>query len=175
MTATPNKTSWQGPSLAIAVAAACALMVVGVEAQKAQSSYTTAASVPEAPASIREVVARAVEELSKLERDMEQFTERLCQENVPEHLVMNQPFGLVAENLRFAERAFRSVDVPDGMKNDYVLVLRALAKARSVAATNDSLIRQITTIPETYESEVNLDALKKLADHTTRRLGELVS
>lgn len=178
MTATQNKAPWSGSSLAmaVAVAATCTLLISPAEIAGQQSSEKPQALVLDtATLQTSELVAKAVEVLARLEQTMAKFTPRLCQDTVPEHLIKNQPFGLVADNLRHVEQKFRELGVYDGRQGDLSSVIQALAKARSVAATNDKLIRQHTTVPKIIESDINLDALKTLADHTTRRLGEMVS
>lgn len=176
MTATQNKASWSGPSLAMAVAAACSLMIGSADAQGQNSPVITAAMVLDVSTSqVSGLVAEATDALATLEQTMAQFTPRLCLDDVPDHLIKDQPFGLIAENLRLVEKRLRSIGAPDGMQADFNAVMRAVANARSVASTNDKLIRQHTIVPKIIESDINLDALKALAGHTTRRLGEMVS
>lgn len=170
-----NKASWSGPSLAIAVAAACALMAGSTAYSVATPKAKTATVAKGISSNMEALVERAVSELKTLETGMSKYTKILCQDHVPEKYLHDQPFGLIADNLRFAEGRFRELGSPKGGEAEYDKLVRALAKARSVAAMNDSLIRQRTIVPEIFESDIDLDGLKALAAHTTQRLVDQVS
>jgi hypothetical protein len=64
------------------------------------------------------LVKRVVADLSKLDTDMSQCTKILCEKNVPERYLEGHPFGLVADNLRFAEKKLREVDAPLGREKE---------------------------------------------------------
>lgn len=166
--------SWSGPSLAIAVATACALMAGSTAYSDVSPKAKAAIIVKNSSTEIGALVDSAVSELKALEMSMGKYTKILCQDHVPEKYLHDQPFGLIAENLRFAEKRFREVGSPAGAEAEYNKLIRAMAKARSVAAMNDSLIRQRTTVPEIVESSIDLEGLRALADVTTHRLGETV-
>lgn len=170
-----NKASWSGPSLAIAVAAACALMAGSTTYSDVPSKARAAVAAKGTSSDMEALVEIAVSELKALETSMSKYTKILCQDHVPENYLQDQPFGLIADNLRFAEGRFREFGSPKGGEAEYNKLIRALAKARSVAAMNDSLIRQRTIVPEVFESDIDLDGLKVLVAHTTQRLVDQVS
>ncbi|WP_434703044.1 hypothetical protein J3P85_19245 [Pseudomonas sp. Z1-12] len=116
------------------------------------------------------LMKRVVADLSKLDTDMSQCTKILCEESVPERYLEGHPFGLVADNLRFAEKKLREVGAPLGREKELNTLLRAVAKARSVAAMNNSLIRQRTIVPNIIESDIDLEGLKTLTTRNTQRL-----
>lgn len=169
-----NKASWAGPSLAIAIAAACAVMASSAEQSDARQGKNAVLAAHAPSQSVEVLMERAISVLSALEASMAKHTKALCQDELPQKLIDGQPFGLIAENLRYAEKQLRDFGIPAGAEAEYKRLVRALAKARSVAAMNDSLVRQWTTIPETFESNIDLEALRALAGHSTRRLGEMV-
>jgi hypothetical protein len=169
-----NKATWSGPSLAIAIAAACAAMASSSERPEALASVNPPQLVQASSASIESLIDRAVSVLQGLETSMAMHTKALCQDEPPKEHLDDQPFGLIANNLRFVEKQLRDLGVPMGGEAEYIKLTRALAKARSVAVLNDSLIRQWTTIPQTFESDIDLEGLRALAELTTRRLGERV-
>ncbi|AKJ98412.1 hypothetical protein V3H56_19750 [Pseudomonas sp. MS646] len=168
-----SKGSWSGPTMAMAMAAACLVMTD----QMAFAEMSVPARAPVSPAKqpaaakrVQDLVQKAVAELGKLEADMAKYTTILCQDNVPERYLEDQPFGLIADNLRFAEKKLRDFGTPVGREKDFSRLIRAVAKARSVAAMNDSLIRQRTTTPDVLESDIDLEGLKALTARTTKRL-----
>lgn len=169
-----SKASWAGPSLAIAIAAACSVMAGNAEHGGVRQGEGSVLAAQTPGHTVEALIERAVTVLSALEASMAKHTEALCQDELPQKLIDGQPFGLIAENLRYAEKQLREFGIPSGAEAEYKRLVRALAKARSVAAMNDSLVRQWTTIPETFESNIDLEALRTLADHTTHRLGEMV-
>ncbi|WP_434652996.1 hypothetical protein J3P96_19030 [Pseudomonas sp. R3-56] len=101
---------------------------------------------------------------------MSKYTRILCEKDFPERHLENHLFGLIADNLRFAEKKLLEVGTPVGHEKDFNTLLRAVAKARSVAAINDSLIRQRTIVPNVIEGDVDLDGLKDLTARNTQRL-----
>ncbi|MFF7108916.1 hypothetical protein [Pseudomonas sichuanensis] len=175
ITTTQSKASWSGPSLAIAVAAACALMAGNAAWKDAPAKQKSASVSKSASTDMETLVERAVSELSDLETSMSKYTKILCQDHVPDKYLQDHPFGLIADNLRFAENRFREFGAPKGGEADYNKLIRALAKARSVAAMNDSLIKQRTVVPEVFHSDVDLEGLSKLTAHTTQRLIKQIS
>jgi hypothetical protein len=177
ITTTQSKASWSGPSLALAIAAVCALMAGSAAWADAPAKQKSAfVSKPtSADADMDALVERAVSELKDLEARMSKYTKILCQDHVPEKYLQDQPFGLIAENLRFAESRFREIGAPEDAEAEYNKLIRAIAKARSVAAMNDSLIKQRTVVPEVFHSEVDLEGLSKLTAHTTLRLIKQIS
>ncbi|WLH11010.1 hypothetical protein PSH58_19310 [Pseudomonas hefeiensis] len=130
----------------------------------------SAATAKRIQANVQDLVKRVVADLSKLETDMSKCTKILCAEDVPERYLEGHPFGLIADNLRFAEKKLREVGTPVGREKEFNTLLRAVAKARSVAAMNDSLVRQRTIVPNVIESDIDLEGLKTLTARNTQRL-----
>ena len=118
----------------------------------------------------QDLLEHVVADLSKLETDMSKCTRILCEKDVPEGYLEGHPSGLVADNLRFAEKKLQEVGAPVGHEKQFNTLLRAVAKARSVAAMNNSLIRQRTIVPNVIESDIDLDGLKDLTARNTQRL-----
>ncbi len=109
----------------------------------------------------------------KINKNLNQLTEYtpiLCRDDAPNGLFEGNLFDLIAENLRCAERTLKSDAMSSSYKSESKSILRSLAKARSVASLNASLINQRNIKAEYYNSDVDLEGLKALVTHSTSRL-----
>lgn len=75
--------------------------------------------------------------------------------------------------VRALEAALKSASVPAELCADHRALRRAVAKTRTRLAILDNFYRQFFVSHETFESAAPGEALKELADHTTKRLGEI--
>jgi len=75
--------------------------------------------------------------------------------------------------IRTLEVSLKAAAVPSELSSDHLALRRAIAKTRTRLAMLDSFYRQFFVVQEEFESAASPAGLRALADHTTRRLGEL--
>jgi hypothetical protein len=75
--------------------------------------------------------------------------------------------------IRALEASLKIANVPSELASDHLGLRRAIAKTRSRLAMIDSFYKQFFVSYEEFESSVSPDGLRALADHTTKRLGEI--
>ncbi|QXG49188.1 hypothetical protein [Pseudomonas viridiflava] len=75
--------------------------------------------------------------------------------------------------VRTLETSLKNANVPTELASDHVELRRAIAKTRNRLAVLDNFYRQFFVSYEEFESLAPAAGLKALADHTTRRLGEI--
>lgn len=75
--------------------------------------------------------------------------------------------------VRTLEASLKSANVPLELRADHEALRRAIAKTRSRLAMLDNFYRQFFVSYEEFDSKIPSSALKALADHTTKRLGEI--
>ncbi|WP_163768492.1 hypothetical protein [Providencia stuartii] len=61
-------------------------------------------------------------------------------------------------------------DLSDEEKMEMKSYLRTVAKARYAIARLNDFSRQLFTIPKTFESDIDFNALRELADYTTNKI-----
>ena len=122
-----------------------------------------------------------IKKLKEMESGFWQVSKNLmAQEPVRLPDEMNAPEVLeelsdLLKSIRGMELALRSTEVPQGLEPLNMSLRRAMAKARENVAILHSLTSQIVTIPVTVESNIDLEGLRALADHSTKRLIELAN
>lgn len=168
--AAQSKGPWSGPTIAMTMVAACLVMTDQMAHAEVVPAKQSTAAAKRTQANVQDLVKSVVGELRRLETDMSKYTRILCEADVPERHLEDHPFGLIADNLRFVEKRLREAGTPVGREKEFNTLLRAVAKARSVAAMNDSLIRQRTIVPNVIESDIDLEGLKTLTTRNTQRL-----
>ncbi|MGR3892796.1 MULTISPECIES: hypothetical protein [Pseudomonas] len=75
--------------------------------------------------------------------------------------------------VRQLEENLRLADVPPPLQPDHIALRRAIAKVRTRMTTIDSIYQQFFVKPEEFQSDLSRTGLRDLAEHTTRRLGQL--
>lgn len=90
-----------------------------------------------------------------------------------EQLELN-PFPNMVSTLRELEAQFTNVHVPHGLEAQAQQLRRAVASVRSKADGVASTIRQISTTPNTIESDIDKGGLSELATLSSERLLKLV-
>lgn len=83
-------------------------------------------------------------------------------ERLPHHISMTR--GL--------EAALRGAVVPEDIADAHMSLRRSVAKVRGRLVQLESLLAQAHDTPNIYESDINLDGLKALAEHSTARLAQ---
>lgn len=83
--------------------------------------------------------------------------------------------GSLLESIRGMEQAAKSAVAPEGLDTLHLNFRRSMAQARESIAITYSLTRQMVTVPQDTDSGIDVDGLKALADHSTRRLIELAN
>jgi hypothetical protein len=96
----------------------------------------------------------------------------------PEGLDAQTKFEDLGRNLdsfRGMELTLRTAIVPEGLAEVHMDLRRAMARAREKIAITHSLFSQMLTAPESFESNVDGEGLRALAEHSTKRLIELAN
>lgn len=75
--------------------------------------------------------------------------------------------------IRALEASLKAANVPDELSADHLGLRRAIAKTRSRLAMLDNFYKQFFVSFEEFDSAAPADGLKALANHTTKRLGEI--
>jgi hypothetical protein len=75
--------------------------------------------------------------------------------------------------VRTLESSLKTASVPLDLQSDHMDLRRAIAKTRNRLAMLDSFYKQFFVPFEEFESAVSPEGLRALADHTTKRLGEI--
>lgn len=84
-------------------------------------------------------------------------------ERLPHHIAMT----------RELEAALRDALVPEDMQAAHQGLRRAVAKVRGRLVQLESLLAQAHETPEYFESDISVEGLKALADHSSRQLAKL--
>lgn len=74
------------------------------------------------------------------------------------------------KSVRGIEYGLKNVEVPEPLTGLHLEVRRALAKGRSWLSVTHDLAKQSFDVPVVAESRLNADAVRALAEHTTKRL-----
>jgi hypothetical protein len=85
------------------------------------------------------------------------------------------PFPNMVSTLRALEAQFKDVHIPHGLDAQAKQFRRAVAAVRSKADGIASIIRQISTTPNTIDSDIDKRGLSELATLSSARLLKLVS
>jgi len=75
--------------------------------------------------------------------------------------------------VRALEASLKIASVPSELASDHLGLRRAIAKTRSRLAMIDSFYKQFFVAYEEFETSTSPEGLRALADHTTKRLGEI--
>lgn len=159
----------------VAAAPAYAMSTV-IESQK--DSATLQLSTAQ-KAKLRSSIKEAMTQLRELKINLQESCELIMSEALDRDARELEPFTMVADTLRQLEAAMmgnwpKFVGMP--IIGDEVLALRkSLAVARSRAAQNAMLIKQMGSPVETIETETDISGIGSLATMTSGRLLKLVS
>lgn len=74
---------------------------------------------------------------------------------------------------RGLETALRGAPVPEYLSEDHMALRRAVAKVRGRLVQLESLLTQTHETPHYVESTIDMEGLKALAEHTSKRLARL--
>ncbi|BAV74167.1 hypothetical protein BK636_02260 [Pseudomonas chlororaphis] len=133
----------------------------------------------EQKARLRQSIKSASTALRQLHKSLEESCHILSTEVViPKHVLNQHPYAQVVQSLRALEEANRAgapLAALPIIGEEYQALRRQLAKARSLAVRNEILINQRLNAPQIFESDIDADGLKSLADMATDRLHRLVS
>ncbi|WP_122316012.1 hypothetical protein [Pseudomonas cichorii] len=128
---------------------------------------------------LRSSIKKGITQLAKLNSTLQDSCRIIMTEPVSPAAIESEPFTQVANTLRDLEAAMAPkwaefTDMP--IIGDEVLALRkALATARSRAAQNSMLLKQMGHPVETIETETDVSGIGGLATMTSGRLLQLVS
>lgn len=170
------KGKWASLTLTVAISTVCLGIACDNQMLKAHIEPINKTNVlDENSLKLQLMVSVVKNNLADLTTAMERLTPLLSRDNVPTFFFENDLFDLIAQNLRVAERALRDDKESAVYAAEYKILARAIAKARSVASLNSSIISQSKNIPDTYESDINLQGLKTLVAYSTDRLISSIS
>lgn len=83
--------------------------------------------------------------------------------------------GAMLKDLRGVEIGLKSASVPVELADLHMSARRAIASGRSWVAAVHLLASQAYEAPETFESDIDLEGLRALAEHSTKRLVQLAN
>lgn len=156
------------------IAAALALVWDYSTVQPGHNAYVSAES-----AAVQQKISKLKRILADLRKDWtildESYAEvvrvTLKREKFDSDLFAKLP-GLISST-RALEAALKTAIPPQDLAEDHMALRRAVAKTRGHLVTLESLFRQATQDPEYFESDIDMEGLIALANHSTRRLAGL--
>lgn len=167
-------------SLALSISTACAQIAAAapqvveiIKPGKAQEK-----SELEQKAKLRASIKQAIASLVQLHRTMEISCQALSSDDVIPRIALDeQPFTEVVRGLRSLEES-TPIDSPlldlPVIGDEFAALRRQLARTRSLAARAELLVKQRLNVPVVFESSVDTQGLKALADMTADRFNRLV-
>ncbi len=167
-------------SLALSISTACAQIAAAapqvveiVKPGKVQEKREL-----EQKAKLRASIKHAMASLGKLHRTMELSCQLLSSdEALPRQALDEQPFSEIVLGLRSLEES-TPIDSPlhelPVIGDEFSALRRQLARTRSLAARAELLAKQRMNIPEVFDSSVDVQGLRALADMTADRFNRLV-
>lgn len=169
------KGTWASLTLAATIAAVCMGIAYENDMLGSKIQQPINSSVDEETLKVQLLADKINKNLTQLAIALEKYTDILMREDAPQMLFEGNLFNLIADNLRYAERTLKSDKVSASYKAETKVILRSIAKARSAASLNASIVNQRTAVPEYYESDVDMDGLKALVERSSNRLISSVS
>lgn len=169
------KGSWASLTLAAAIATVCVGIACEHDMFGSKAQQPMNISLDEESLKVQLLADTINKKLSQLTAALEQYTLVLTRDDAPDGLFEVNHFSLIAENLRCAERALKNDKISADYKVESKSILRSIAKARSAASLNASIVNQRMATPEYYRSDIDMDALKTLVVRSTDRLISSVS
>ncbi|MEO6681119.1 MAG: hypothetical protein ABIO21_27610 [Pseudomonas sp.] len=170
------KGNWASLTLTVAISTVCLGIACDSDMLKSDRKPTNKETVlNENSLKLQLMVSIVTSNLSELTVAMERLTPLLSRDHVPNFFFENDLFDLIAQNLRLAERALRNDKDSAVYVAEYKVLARSIAKARSVASLNSSIISQSKNVADTYESDIDMQGLKSLVAYSTDRLISSIS
>lgn len=153
-----------------------ALALVGdyssISHQHDSSATREASAHPSSLSNLRGVIAKLTQGWKELDSIYSQGIAALIKENSLDDTKYLKNIELL-QAVRQLEENLKNADVPSALQQDHIGLRRAVAKVRTRMSTIDSLYQQFFVRPVEFQSELSRAGLRDLADHTTRRLGQL--
>ncbi|MCO7555087.1 hypothetical protein [Metapseudomonas otitidis] len=144
-----------------------------IEARGRQESCCERKETEAVRKKIREAVAASIKMCETL--DVVQINVLKNPEQITQEMLENNPFPSMVLALRELESQLRELQPPVGLEKDASDLVRAIARVRSRASIIVSSIRQMSTVPNTIESDIDMDGLKALAALGSKNSLKLVS
>lgn len=107
-----------------------------------------------------------------------QMNKHAISKGFPSHMLTEEQakkLAIMMLGTRKMESDVRNTAVPSGLEGLHSELRRALAEARSEVVVTFEMVRQIRGKPEDVEGRVDMNGLKALAEHSTKRLMDLAS
>ena len=174
MSKSPGKTM---SNLSQALITAALGLMVGYESAAAQQqpdSQTQTAPIEQQQAmqALAEAIHAVIQQAHELERVFMSLAKKYTRDGVepyigPEEYSM---FQELVTSLRGIELALKNVVVPAPFSDLHAQLRRSVAKGRSWVSVVNDLARQAYEAPRSIDGQTSGDALRALADHSTKRL-----
>lgn len=163
-------------NLSQAVITAALGLMVGYESASAQQADSQTQTVPIEQQQTMQALAKTIHAVMKqaheLERVFMSLAKKYTQDGVETYIGPEDCSVLqeLVTSLRGIELALKNVVVPDPLSDLHMQLRRSVAKGRSWVSVVNDMARQAYQAPRSIEGQANGEALRALADHTTKRL-----
>ncbi len=162
-------------SLSLRVSTCCAQVAAASSVELETSNEEGAAAV----AKVRAAIKEAIVSLNELNDFVFDAGRSMLTNMPPRHVIDAEPFSEVASTLRELEFVLDTKTELYAkqpiMSDEFKTLRRSLATTRSRTAQNSMVLKQMSHVPECYESSIDMKGLEALASISTERLHQLVS
>lgn len=167
-------------SLALSVSTSCAQIAAATpQVIEIIKPGQTSKHELEQKAKLRKSIKSAIASLRQMELSLMEACQILSAGGViPKFVLIDHPYSEVVQSLRALEEMNKEgapLSALPVIGEEYQSLRRQLAKARSLAVRNEILINQRLNEPQVFESNIDPEGLKALANMATDRLHRLVS
>lgn len=120
----------------------------------------------------------AIKSLNIVRAQFAEINKHALSKGFPKHMLTEEQaknLAVILLGIRKIESDLKKTTTIDGLEALHAELRRALAEARSEVVVTFEMVRQIRGKPEQVEGRVDMNGLRALADHSTRKLLELAS
>ncbi len=166
-------------SLALSVSTSCAQIAAAApQVVDIIKPGVTSKHELEQKARLRQSIKAAIADLRQMHKSLEESCHILSADGfIPKYVLIEHPYAEVVQSLRALEEANKEgapLAALPVIGEEYQTLRRQLAKARSLAVRNEILINQRLSDPQVFDSSIDSNGLRALADMATDRLHRLV-
>ncbi|MEE1922414.1 hypothetical protein V0R50_06625 [Pseudomonas sp. 148P] len=162
------------PASALFVAALALISDYAALSEQRTSDPSPVAYASESPAvlKLRSVIAALASGWNDLDTHYARSVEKIATLTSidEEHFLRNMELLKATRQL---EEVLRDSPVPSALSNEHEQLRRSVAKVRTRLATMDVMYRQFFVRPDEFPSQIERQALRDLADHTTKRIAKI--
>ncbi|AVH38079.1 hypothetical protein AL532_17900 [Pseudomonas monteilii] len=120
----------------------------------------------------------AIKSLNIVRLQFAEINKHALSKGFPKHMLTEEQtknLAVILLGIRKIESDLKKTVAPNGLETLHAELRRTLAEARSEVVVTFEMARQIRFKPEQVEGRIDMNGLKALADHSTRKLLELAS